>query len=581
MNYSIGSYENRKKVNKVIVLFLAIIGFFSIYFYITFYCQNSIYMDKIRLLADNLDKIMNEEMELSDYFMIHSGHMSAGTYLILMFEIKVLDLNNGLLFIKYISFFLTIIYILICFSYINFTDSKKHFLFLDILFFSIVFFFVFSFMQWEIIWFSYGSIIFLSNMLFLISFYLIQSATNNKFVYLKVILSTFIGILTCILFGSGYNYAFIAAIEIMNLFLIIKNKNEKKYFILYILSFVLYLFILTFFAYFLFTSGNDKNNDSIFNLISFLKFYLLSFSSLYLTKESIFSLVLGICLVIINLIALIIYFYKKMYNNYIFPIGLFVFGNCVLLLVLLSRYSYGESYGMASRYYASYVYAIIGIFIILFYSFLESKKISRSIVLVFSAFTFLFNFGFYVKNTRSELITAPYRKELGEKMIESSYFIDMMSDSELESLYQNDANKVREAFSLLKKYKLYVFSDEFKFENKESIMGESLTYGTYINDQNSCFIDKNSCFLFKNCEKEEVRFDLYNPENFKKNSFKIYVDDVLYDERNIETGESINLSIKIDNDSTIRIVLENITNPKLDGIGEDTRDLGLLLIANN
>lgn len=580
--------KNNKTVNIInilLIIFIGFIGFFSLSIYINKFCQNTIYMDKIRLLADNLDKIMSNSMTIQDFFSVHSGHFSIGTYLILIFEVKILDLNNGIVLIKIIPFFLLFIYLLISFWHLKIENSSICKIVYNMIFSILLCFSLFSLLQVEIIRFSYGSIIFLSNFLFILSIVFACISYKNGNYYL-IIFSTIIGLLACILFGSGYDYAFIVSVELINAFIIFKYfKSNKKVFVFSFVSFILYLILFIFLGYLLLTSESSTGHS--INIFEMIKFYFYSIASIFIDtgeSSSKVTLTLGIIIFILCIIAVLLFFVKKLYKQSLLPLILIVFSQMVLVCVLFSRNTYGTTYGMASRYYASYIYLLIGIFdIFIYFLFTEKKKYILCIYEFFTFLLFLLCISYNILFISKEMDVAPYRVEIGNHMMTDMYFYETIPDNELSSLYQASPEKIKECIELLKKYNLYVFDPDnsYTMHMTDSIITTNTSYGTYGTSDGNKFIKKYSAYFVKSYEDKTININFFNPGNFKTNKITIIVDGVLiYDEVIIESDSRISLPVTIKSGVTkITISLEFDTNLKEQGLGEDTRDLGLLIYS--
>lgn len=556
--------------------------------YINTHCKNTIYMDEIRLIATVGEKIINGEMRLVDYFTVHSGHFSIGTYLLLAFDIKVLKLNT-LLFTKLIPLFLAIILFILSMGRLKTESNKAKGLMFDIVFMVVAAFLLFSLYQWEIIWFSYGSIIFLSNVFFILSFLLLCLSFNKEEYKSYILGSSIIGILTALLFGSGYDYAFLGTMLIINVMGIISNyKDNKTKALWYFISLCLNFILLAFLAIILLT-GSKSDVTATGTLLDLIKFYIVSISSLFLSNEIQYSMLLrysiGIVFIIIMLVAVYIYFVKGYYKKSLLPLCLILFSQMVFGSVAITRFSFGLDYGMASRYYTTYIYSLIAVIDILFYyCYCESKKIYKFITLVIIGFICFVSYHGQTQFYDNEKVKVYYRKELAETMISTSLFYDAIdiTDEDLMALYQNDSEYIIKCFNFFKKYKLYTYSDNSEIYNKltEDILSAKYKCGYYDTDVNSRFIEKKSVVLLLIESNTKKTLSFYNPPNFKDNKITIFINDVcVYDNISISSGELIELHLDLKQGvNEIRIELEFDTNPSTNGIGDDIRDLGLMFV---
>lgn len=584
----------KNKANLVylsIFIIIALPFFINQIVYITKYTMSVIYMDKIRLLSQSLDKIMTNSLTIGDCFTVHDGHFSVGTYLLLAFEVKVLNLNNDYIFSLSIPFVLLATYIIVwCF---RLTKSQK--LTIKDLIFAIVYCFVssvviFSLFCWETIWFSYGSIIFFSNLGFILATGLLYKSLTSKHTLGYLIASVIIGVSTAFLFGSGYSYSFMIAELAILVFCVLFNwKQNRKNSYYYIGAGAIYLVLFIVFVVILMVNGNSHGGNS-FDLLAMFRMYIYSLGSLIISSEMTAvplatHYVAGSAILIASLLALFFYFKKKYFKQNIFSLFLFIFSEATLASIVISRIGFGELSGDASRYYTTYMYLslfIIEVFLAIIYDATADFKKVLNILSIVVASSFVISFiPSQFKFNKQEHYIAYYRSDTSKSMIKYSLIYDEVDDETLSNLYQETPQNVKECFDMLKKYSLYTYDVNCQYTSflTDDFVTTGLALGTYDPEGASRFTSKNSTFILKNKESLNINLQLYNPGNFKDNTYSIYLNnECLVNEKAIPSGtaniETIHFERGI---NKLKIVLDHDTCPAEEGMSGDIRHLGLLI----
>lgn len=573
--------------------------FFIIQFiYITKYMTSVIYMDKVRLLAQSIDGIMNNSLSAKQYFDIHSGHFSPGTYMLLELEVKYIDLNNDYLFSCSIPFllFFTLLIIWICRLNKNDKIGIKDlvFNFIYCLLSSII---VFSLYSWEIMWFSYGSIIFLSNLGFILSAALLHKSFKSETHFLPYLIASFIiGFATAFLFGSGYSYAFlIAELGILAYYAIhyFISKDKRAYF--YVGCATLYFGLLLFLVIGLLTGSGSGSGIGSTNLFELIKMYIYSLGSLIISSEmtnipTYLHYLAGSFVLILSLLAIFIYFYKRYFFKNTFILFLFLFSEMTFASITISRLSFGTKSGGASRYYATYMFLtlfITDIFLMFAYDNVSRlKKLTSAIALMLTGvYTAIIAFP-QIYFVPQEYKLGGYRNLISQQMIYDSLFFEERDDEYLNTLYQANPNDVRECFSLLREYSLYTYSLNSPYTSSitDSMITTGFIYGLYdVENGASRFTAKEAVFFLKFNEDSDYTIGMYNPEAFGYNAYTTYLDgDIVSNNVTIAPGEMRYETFHCRKGiNKIKIILKHDTCPADIGTSGDIRRLGVILSEIN
>lgn len=592
--------NNEKKIpyrlfGVLISILIGVIAFSLLFSYVCKNARSSIYMDQIRFIADNLERVYENEFTFKDCFQIHSGHFSIGTYLILLFQIIHLGFENNTLLTKLIPFCLLAIYLILSIYRILRKESSYKEMIISVIFNITIAFILFSLFQFEIIFFTYGAIIFYSNVLFILSLCLTIGYFNNtKRLYL-LILGVLFGVSNIFLFGSGYDYAFIFAFEFINVFAIIKYfKTDKKATIAFSVSAIIYLAVFLFLLISLLSNkgGSEVNLESESLIKDSFIFMFNAVASLFIPNYSVYKtgyIILGVLFVVVAIFAIYLFFKNKELRKDIMPISLIAFSGMVYISVYGSRFSYGLTYGMASRYFTSYLYLLIGVIDIYFsyFSLLKvNKENTKSIVtkvisglipltLVLSVIVT------QIKDIKNEMIITPYRLEINEKMVEYSLYYEYFDDETLETIYQADADAIRNCFASLQKHELYVFNPECDLiPNISSRLMECETsMGNYNDGSGTICLTKKAIFVLKTDKEIDMDIKLYNPSAFPLNTFNISVNtEYVYENEEISSNEIKDVEFTLRKGvNTILFDIEEDYVPKELGISEDERHIALFM----
>lgn len=256
--------------------------------------------------------------------------------------------------------------------------------------------------------------------------------------------------------------------------------------------------------------ATKKSMSQVFaeNPLIFPKMFIKSFSSMFIGSDyAIYNhvpnslvLILGCLLILIYLYAIRINIRKKIYLKTIFPMLLIISGGLNHLLITLSRWIFlKEEYVMSSRYALQYQVGIIGILLTFALAIkredLTTKKLKKTNKKIKSGFHKVSD-KIYVSNIKqelekkkskkiylydiitvavcilvivsqvvfykTELATAPYRKNFFEERKQAALNYENLSDKEIKKYFQyKSVEKTKEALKLLKDRKLNVFSGNY------------------------------------------------------------------------------------------------------------------------
>ena len=202
----------------------------------------------------------------------------------------------------------------------------------------------------------------------------------------------------------------------------------------------------------------------------FIKFFLKSFASMILGGEVILdklpltgtqASLVGLAAAAAYLLALWLNFSCGIWERTVFPLLCLAAGGMNHLLILISRWIFGdENYGMSSRYALQFQVGIIGILLTfaLAAKYWEQRRRRTLLRVLAAAFTVMFLAG-NLYTTWTELDKAKYRKERGYEQVEAVLHYKELGDEELSSIieYTRGADKIRSALQILEENNLNVF----------------------------------------------------------------------------------------------------------------------------
>ena len=555
-----------------------------------------IFGDKIGLLANSLDGIMSGSVKLKDFFALHDGFFSPGSVLFLILDVKAIGLDNDYVLALLVPIFILAISAIIWIFGLNkYKELNVRNIVYAIMCGALSSLFMFSVYDYVIVNNYTGFVTFISLIGFFVSILLFQKAQSNEERRNQyIIASTIVGFINSFIFGSVYALAFLIAMLLISIFYFVRaGKQESKINYYYLGSIIAYavLFLVISIINIVWTSNQNRGN---FNLIQGLQMYMYSLSSIFVSPDSIelSNAVLlnrhfiGIFTLFISIISVAIYFKKKYYEQNIFVFFLFLLSQLVLILVVLSKVStYGPYSSIICAYYPAYVLLIVFIVnVMLTFALGERKTFANTsgvaFISVVAALSLIVGFpqlDFYKKKYDD--------RGRQDEMVYGSLLYKGMNDQELMDLYNTDANNVRRCFELLEKYSLYTYSDNFTFPEgvlADNLPATSMSAGLYDYGSADRFTSKTAVFYINFQEEYLFELKLYNPDNFKDNSYSVYVNnEALCENVAIASGEVKREIVQfVPGVNRVEISVDHTTCPATEGLSSDPRNLGLLIGLN-
>lgn len=465
---------NLKKVNiktilfENIYIFVSIIGFVYLLTYVLTTADNVVYADNIRNVVRYFDKPFSLELAWQPT----SIHRQPAA-------LPIMYLNIYLFKYNIIAEMIISIFSILISSFIIALYCKQNKL--SSVIFCVVSVLLFSLNQWEMILNNTGVVIYIAFVLIYWSFKILDDYyVKNKRTKLKSILINLIPVCNILLFAGGYSAAYALVIIVLLLFLLAKMYLEYKKIDKSIIINILCIIV----AMLIYSNGLDvsEGGKSFFttffnNPVYGIKFFIISFSSVFMGTETITKMFsINICILIGTIVLLaygvstIIYIKMRIYRKTMFPIMLMLFSFVSHILVLYSRIFFNDiTYGMSSRYYVQYVPGIIGIIIIFSFVLKEklSHKLSISFPLILSISVIIFFVTGNLITNFDEVNKSKYRHAYFENLRQMALDYTKYSDKDL-LVFQNNPQDVRTALEILERKKLNVFSksnDELVYKN--------------------------------------------------------------------------------------------------------------------
>ena len=581
------------KTNVVFFSFLVICCAIGIAYgctYISSTFVNNIYMDQIRYYANYTDKILNGGLTVSDIFNVYAGHIGVGTMLLLIFDIKVLGVNPSF-WACLIPFVLAATAtVLSCFLY----PRKSNWRSLGFSLFSttMVFLLIFGVQQWEILTFSWGLIIHLGNLFFVISFLLFSKLLVTEDFSVKwTIASLVVSGLNILLFGGGYDFPFLLAILFVFAFYFIFHLARRNHFskwkIIPASIIVAYLIVLLILA-----RNSIGAAGSGLNLLGIIESFVQGQTIVLLDRgkqPSIsmqMGLFLGILLLVFYVGAVVLYFVRKKYHTNLLPLLLMAFSQLAVLAIAFARTGDGGStYAAASRYYSTYILGYIAasaIYIEEIERLLESlaEKSKAHFASYVSGFGSILLHVLMVTcfaiSTDNEWKAAPYRKQTANQQVYSAFFWDKMPAESLSLLYQESAENVATSFTTLKKNNLYVFRNGLSGVT-DSLATTVKVFGFYP-EPDFLWVSGSFIFLISAADTKTMPLTFYNPDSFPDNSITVDIDGTNVTTLDISSGSRVTKDFSLDSGvHTITITAAKTTIPSQQQQSQDGRSLSVIL----
>lgn len=246
----------------------------------------------------------------------------------------------------------------------------------------------------------------------------------------------------------------------------------------------------------------------------FIRMFTASFSSEVVGVETLLkyengmnaAYILGIFVMLLYGIALYWNLHGKIYQKTCMPLLLLVSGICNHILVLISRWGFHNvTYGMSPRYSLQYLEGLLGILLtaalLMKHESANFRAGGGKCILCLSIMVLL---GGSLVTTYDELKKVPYRMGASEHAKEVFLNYESYSDEELKQMFvTKDGGTCREAFGLLKKYRLSIWKS----------LGNDLEtsykiYGVY-EDQ---WLEKNAKIVTFVGRNDKVTLGFYLPE---------------------------------------------------------------------
>jgi len=580
---------NLKQQDKVLYFF-CLIGLGFLIFYIESAGYNIVYTDYIRIINRY---ILPERMPtFMEMWTPSAGHRALGYFPFLFLNVRFLALNTqfemllGILGVFFSSLVIVKFFI----------KKQLHFCYS-----LIALLLVFSLNKWELVLNGTGWTIFIAFACMDLNFLLIDavfidgdnSEINRWLLYVLPILNVF-----C--FAGGYSVAYtIVTISILSALLFYgygdtTKKNNSGLIIkligLFILAQIIYLYDLPLGA------GTEKK--SFFAVVGdnfpyLIKFLLASFASTIIGQETFFSgkvpeywlSIIGIFVILSYLLAVYLYFAKKIYTKTLFPILLILFSLLSHGIILYTRYGFQTiSYGMSSRYQPMYVMGIIGIFCIFSYCRKYEFAAKQATQYDGMRIVIFFILGAFVSGnlvtTMDELRKIPYRQRAYKEFETIALNYKNESDQTLGRLQENGSG-VRIALAVLEKRNLNLFSRqaknvEMRFPTKIS-GGATTLQGQYYSDG---WISKQIRVKMRTGTSGQMSGSLYFPSAaYLPNGMSLFINNEKILEQQFATvGETtINAYYEPNQDVIVEIVMDKALIPKNAGLGQDQRELSVII----
>lgn len=439
---------------RLLYLLMNIIGIVFLCFYLYRSTLNIVYSDYIRIINSYLPDYNNFNKLITPDILTRIPLSYIFRYINCKFFYfnTQFDMLLGLLGIFFIC------NIILRFSY------KNNF---TIIFNCVIIIVCYSLNKWEMITNGTGNVHFWAISATVYTFYLadkcymLNSEVSYRYhLHLLYILPTFITFTV----AGDYCVPFLGTLLIFYSFLLMKNfKKHRLYLILsVVLPFGLYVLSRSFAVYNI--SGASK-----LSLIEIMKikpyfiviFFIKSLAST-LISENLFQwfnlrysqIIIGVAMLLIYIVGIYCYFHYKLYKRSILPLLLILYSIISYILIFKARWVFNNTnYGMSSRYQLQYQLGVIGVVLVMG---LYHKYINKKSLMVFSiVLSIIFS---NIATSINEWMISPWRKEYSQNLIYVAKEIETYSDQELKHVFQyGDANKIKEAFKILKESGLNIF----------------------------------------------------------------------------------------------------------------------------
>ena len=376
-------------------------------------------------------------------------------------------------------------------------------------------------------------------------------------------------IFTICFIGSAYSFAFgIAIILCLGTHYFITKEDLKNNFLIYASTILAIVFGFCFYLHGLdlhSTMPVSIENLGLFSLlVRYVKGCFVVFGSSLIGGEGFSSKIttfVGLFIGLIHLVCFILYFKNKLFIKSYLPLLLWIYTLLFIGELIIGRSGHGIGELQASRYIGDSIFAIIAdIYVVaLVYSSNNGKTLK------------FFSYGFFASILLGVFITdvrqfkiggnrKAWCSDLATKMIS----IESYDDSDLGGFLANNPMLVRNGVSIMRKYKLGIFSKGDVYDRPNE--------GVYSDK----WIKTNSKFYLKPSLKSNcATFNFYNnTKNVDNKKLKVFVNGEYYNSFIIQEG---GWSIQVPLVSNIENIINLQTDFIQNFINGDSREVSLFL----
>ncbi|MFA5793894.1 MAG: hypothetical protein WC980_02315 [Candidatus Brocadiia bacterium] len=430
-----------------------------------------------------------------------------------------------------------------------------------------------------------------------------EKASKIKYTILGVMI-----LMSILIFGTAYSFAWIPAVFIFYLLKFVTAKKIDKSFFVNTLLLMISLFLY----YIIYLKGHiSVQNDPAVNGISnkiisiisqplhVIKFILASLSNgiisrtihEYVHTSSAVLLLNGFFLMLIYLYSLKLYISSKMWTKTFLPIALIMYTFGIIILVLIGRP--WDWVGGTDRWYTvHYKFGIVGIIWILIYSIQQKAQLLRGSgnagsenimkrvlgnkpILIMSAIIF-YIVSALIYSEIYDWKRAPYVKKYFAVMVPYAFVSadEMPVDERGVTPFITDLNTTINGLKIMEKYNLNVYYEAGK-KIGNTLQTAMLMDGWYQDK----WVGKNAKAIFKSGGEGKLVLDGYLPGNFEPNEVEIFIDGKLSVTKVIKPGESFRVELDVERNSLINLKIQSnyAVVPKEKGWSEDDRPLSLMI----
>ena len=338
---------------------------------------------------------------------------------------------------------------------------------------------VFNINQWEIMTLEFSMGFAIRALLLLISLYLFDHLQKEQVKwYQPLLVAVWMFIVACL--SGSYGPAVVGAMCFVAFVQLFVNKTHKlknaiRNFVMIFGFCIGTIFFMTGIGGGVSSGAGGKLADMIADG-RFLKaiFYMLGSSVLHVessyVKENIEILTtVGIGLFILYLLAIFLFFKRRLFEKTYLPIMLMAYAACSILAIAFGRIPmYGVKGVIASRYVCETTLGLVGLVWILWYEICYQFKNRKEKEAVKTVFAYAKVFvcvaavigilRFLDISANTEYAIAPYRGKYQEGLINKMKSDRELTDSELAG-FQSERKFIEEAIEIMKRYGLGVFGE--------------------------------------------------------------------------------------------------------------------------